>query len=123
MIKNVTSSSHHLYAAGGSSLPYVSSNMSNPMQGMVRINGSEMEVFDGTAWIKIYMSDANVGLSGPANSAIDWAIQRMEEEKEWKKLAENNQAVKIALENLNKAREQLSITAKLAREYDTETTS
>jgi dipeptidase len=97
--------------------------MSNPMQGMVRINGSEMEVFDGTAWIKIYMSDANVGLSGPANSAIDWAIQRMEEEKEWKKLAENNQAVKIALENLNKAREQLSITAKLAREYDTETTS
>ena len=123
MIKNVTSSSQHLYAAGGSSLPYVSSNMSNPMQGMVRINGSEMEVFDGTAWMKIYMSDAHVGLSGPANSAIDWAIQRMEEEKEWKKLAESNQSVKIALENLNKAREQLDITAKLAREYDTETTS
>jgi len=118
MIKSVTSSSQHLYASGGSSLPYVSSNMSNPMQGMLRINGSEMEVFDGQAWMKIYMSDANIGLSSTANSAIDWAIQRMGEEKEWEKLAENNQAVKIALENLNKAREQLDITAKLAREYE-----
>jgi dipeptidase len=118
MIKSVTSFSQHLYAAGGSSLPYVSSNISNPIQGMLRINGSEMEVFDGSGWVKIYMSDANVGLSGPANSAIDWAIQKMEEEKEWEKLAESNQAVKIALEHLNKAREQLDITAKLAREYE-----
>jgi hypothetical protein len=37
-------------------------------------------------------------------------------------LANENQAVKIALENLNKARHQLDITAKLAREYE-QTTS
>ncbi len=121
MINSVNSSSKHLYAAGGSSLPYVSSNMSNPMQGMLRINGSEMEVFDGNAWIKIYAGTANVGLNSNAESAIDWAISRMEEEKSWKELAEKNQAVKIALENLEQARQQVDIIAKLAREYDTTT--
>ena len=122
MIKTVTSSSPHIYAAGSSTLPYVSYNPSNPAQGMLRLNGSDMEVFDGSSWMKIYLNNADVGLSGSANSAIDWAIKKMEEEKEWQKLAENNKAVKIALENLEEARRQLSITAKLAREYDTETT-
>lgn len=125
MINSVTSSSPHLYAAGGSSLPYVSMSYNgnnNPMQGMLRINGSEMEVYDGTAWMKIYQSTANVGMTGPASAAIDWAITKMEEEKEWKKLAETSEAVKIALDNLEQARQQVDVIAKLAREYE-ETTS
>ena len=122
MIKCVTSSSPHIYAAGASSLPYVSYNSSNPAQGMLRINGSDMEVFDGNNWTKIYLNNADIGLSGTANSAIDWAIKKMEEEKVWQELAKSNEAVKIALENLNKARQQLDVTAKLAREYE-QTTS
>ena len=121
MITNISSSSQHLYAARGSSLPYVSSNMTNPMQGMLRLNGSEMEVYDGHTWLKIYPGTANVGMTGPANAAIDWAIKKMEEEKEWKALAEKNQAVKIALDNLEQARQQVDIIAKLAREYETTT--
>lgn len=120
MINSVTSSSPHLYAVGGgSAMPYVSYNPSNPMQGMLRINGTEMEVFDGSSWIKIYAGGASIGLNNSANEAVDWAIKKMSEEKEWLKLAENNKAVKIALENLEKAREQLNITANLAREYET----
>jgi hypothetical protein len=46
----------------------------------------------------------------------------MEKEQEWQKLAESNKAVKIALDNLEEARRQLSITAELAREYE-QTTS
>jgi hypothetical protein len=37
-------------------------------------------------------------------------------------LAKENQAVKIALDNLNKAKQQLDITATLARDYE-QTTS
>ena len=122
MIKTVTSSSPHMYAAGSSTLPYVSYNPSNPAQGMLRINGSDMEVFDGSSWVKIYLSNADIGLNGAANSAIDWAIKKMEEEKAWKVLAEKNQAVKIALDNLEQARQQVDIVAKLAREYE-QTTS
>ena len=80
-----------------------------------------MEVFDGSSWMKIYPGSATVGMTGPANAAIDWAIKKMEEEKLWKELAEKNQAVKIALDNLEQARQQVDIVAKLAREYETTT--
>jgi hypothetical protein len=37
----------------------------------------------------------------------------------WQSLAKDNKAVKIALDNLEQARQQLDITAKLSREYET----
>jgi hypothetical protein len=123
MIKSISSSSPHIYGSGASSFPYISYNPTNPSQGSLRINGSDMEVFDGSGWQKIYMNNVDIGLSGVANSAIDWAIKKMTEEQEWQKLAESNKAVKIALDNLEQARQQLAVTAQLAREYDTETTS
>ena len=123
MINNITSSSQHLYAAGGSSLPYISYNTNNPAQGMLRINGSEMEVFDGNTWMKIYASSANVGLNKDAEKAIDWAIKRMNQEKEWYELASNNEAVRIALDQLEQAQTRLELTTHLARDYDKETTS
>ena len=50
-------------------------------------------------------------------------ISRFEElKKEYENLAKTNQAVKIALDNLEQARQQLNITATLAREYE-QTTS
>ena len=119
MIKNITSSSPHIYASGGgTSMPYISPNHSNPATGMVRMNGNDLEVYDGNMWMRIYMNDSNIGLNSAANSAIDWAIKKMDEEKEWKALAEKNQAVKIALDNLEQARQHVDITAKLAREYE-----
>ena len=123
MINTINSSSKHVYAAGGGSLPYISYNTNNPAQGMLRINGSEMEVFDGNTWMKIYASSANVGLNNEAEQAIDWAIKRMKQEKEWYELATTNEAVRIALDHLEQARTRLELTAHLAREYDTETTS
>ncbi len=122
MINSVNSSSKHLYAAGGSSLPYVSYNPSNPSQGMLRINGSEMEVFDGNSWMKIYGNSANVGLNSDAEQAIDWAIKRQKQEKEWYELASSNEAVRIALEHLEQARTKVELTAILAREHE-QTTS
>jgi hypothetical protein len=118
---NAYSTSPHI-VTDGSGLTYVGTNPSNPLQGMLRLNGSNMEVFDGSYW-KHVDTTVSVGLSGVANSAIDWAIKRMEEERQWAELAKENKAVKIALDNLEQARQQLAVTAQLAREYDTETTS
>lgn len=118
MIKNISSSNQYITTGGGSTLPYIQYNPSNPIQGMLRINGSDMEVFDGNSWTKIYMTDANIGLNNTANSAIDWAIKKMAEEKEWAELAKSNDSVKIALENLEQARQQLTIIAKLAKDYE-----
>ena len=43
-------------------------------------------------------------------------MKRMAEEREWQHLAETSSAVKIALENLEKAKQQLKVTATLAKE-------
>jgi hypothetical protein len=123
MINAITSSSLHMYAAGGSSLPYVPNNPSNPSQGMLKLNGSDMEVFDGSSWQKIHLGNATIGLNNSANAAISWAIKRMEQEQEWCELASTNESVRIALENLEQARTRVELTAHLARDHDTETTS
>jgi hypothetical protein len=118
---NAYSSSPHIVAYGNTSLPYVGSSP-NPVHGMVRVNSSRVEVFDGNSWIEL-SNQIHIGMNSESERAIDWAIKRMEEERAWTELAETNSAVKIALDNLEQARQQLKVTAQLAREYDTETTS
>jgi hypothetical protein len=53
-----------------------------------------------------------------ANQAIDWAIQKMNLEKEARQLAETNDSVKSALDNLNNAQEQLDIILTLIKNDD-----
>ena len=85
----------------------------------MRVNGSEMEVFDGHSWLKVYSGSANVGLNSAASAAIDWAIKKMTQEQEIAALATKNKAVQIALDHLAEAQRQLEVTAQLARDYDT----
>jgi hypothetical protein len=89
--------------------------------GNMRYNTSNqnMEVFDGSNWVILNMYYASVGLNGEAESLLDWAREKRNEEMMWKSLANENKAVKIALENVEQAKRQLDITAKLAREHET----
>ena len=77
-----------------------------------------MEVFDGNSWMTLNMDYASVGLNSEAESLLDWARKKRDEELAWESLAKDNKAVKIALDNLEQAKQQLDITAKLAREYE-----
>jgi len=125
MINGLSSSGQFMYIHGGhSNNPYV--NMGNPSAGMVRYNGNSnnLEVYDGSVWQTLSGSIATVGLQSNAEAAIQWAMDKMNKELEWKKLAEDSKAVKLALANLNKAEEQLELIAILAKkEYDTEKTT
>ena len=123
MIKYVSSSSPYLMVnSGGSTMSYI--NMSNPSAGMMRYNGSNqnIEVYDGNIWQMMSGGTATIETSFAANEIFAWAQKRMAEEKEWEKLAETNNAVKLALENMNQARQQLDITAKLVKDHN-ETTN
>lgn len=103
---------------GGGTMPYIGANSNNPMQGMIRFNGNSMETFNGTHWTAVNTT-IGVGLSLDAIHAIDWAKERMQQEKEWTQLAEKNKAVQIALDSLQQAKNHLAVTASLAREYET----
>jgi hypothetical protein len=67
------------------------------------------------------MDYVNAGLTPEAEALLDWAREKRNEELAWESLAKKNQAVKIALDNLEQAKRQLDITAKLSREYETTT--
>jgi hypothetical protein len=119
MIKGLQGISGITVGAGNTSLPYVGPNSSNPMTGMLRINGTEMEVFNGSNWQVIYTSYATVGLDQEVLDIIQWARKKRTEENDWYELAKENEAVRIALDNVKKAQDQLSITAHLSREHET----
>ena len=126
MIANITANGNPLLwvSTGGSTMPY--SNMNAPSSGMMRWNGNNnsIEVFDGSTnlWQQMYGKTADIQLSPQIQAVINWANQKMAEESEWEKLAKTNDAVKIALENMKKAKQQLDITAKLVKDHN-ETTS
>jgi len=78
-----------------------------------------MEVFDGNSWIMLNMDYAGVGLNSEAESLLDWARKKRDEESKWYALASSNEAVRIALEQLEQAKTRLELTAILSREYET----
>jgi hypothetical protein len=121
MIKDICPSGRYVQVSGGSTSTYVNGYSGLQGVGNMRYNTSNqnMEVFDGNNWVMLNMGVASVGLNSEAESLLDWARKKRDEELIWKSLANENKAVKIALDNLEYARQQLDITAKLAREYET----
>ena len=122
MIKGLQGITGISVSGGNTALPYVGPNINNPMTGMMRINGTEIEVFNGSSWQMLSNSYATVGLDQDVLDIVQWARKKREEEMVWQSLAKDNKAVKIALDNLEQARQQLDITAKIAREHE-QTTS
>ena len=126
MIANITANGSNLLwvSTGGSTMPHI--NMNAPSSGMMRWNGNinSIEVFDGSMnlWQQMYGKTADIQLSPQIQAVVAWANLKMAEESEWEKLAKTNDAVKIALENMKKAKQQLDITAKLVKDHN-ETTS
>ena len=120
MLKGLSSSGKYMYVHGGNASTYVNHSPGMLGIGNVRFNtnNQNFEVYDGNNWVTISMDYAQVGLNPEAESLLDWAKKKRDEELAWESLAKDNQAVKIALDNLNKARQQLDITAKLARDYE-----
>jgi len=119
MIKGLQGISGLTVSGGNTSVPYVNQNVNNPITGMMRVWGSDMQVFDGTGWINMSTSYATVGLDQDVLEIVQWARKKRDEEMMWKSLANNNKAVKLALDNLEQARQQLELTTILARDYET----
>ena len=80
MIKSLSPGNGIQIDHGYSSMPYINSNNNNPMQGMLRVSGNDMQVFDGSSWITVGGSFPTISLNGAAQSAILWAQQKMAEE-------------------------------------------
>ena len=119
MIKGLMGTTGITVGGGNTALPYVGPNANNPMTGMMRVNGTEIEVFNGSSWQQLSTSYATVSLDQDTQDLLQWARKKRDEESKWYSLASSNEAVRIALEQLEQAKTRLELTAILSREYET----
>ena len=104
-------------SAGNTALPYVGPNANNPMTGMIRINNTELEVFNGTSWQQISSSYATVSLDQEILDVIQWARTQRTMAMNRLTLAQNNPALMKALEALKRAEDNFELLSKFV-EYD-----
>jgi hypothetical protein len=119
MIKGLQGISGLTVQGGDVSLPYIGPNINNPIQGMMRVNNTDLEVFNGTGWQSLPSSYATVGLDQDILDIVQWARKKRDEESKWYSLASSNEAVRIALEQLEQAKTRLELTAILSRDHET----
>lgn len=112
MIKGIMGAAGVVVDGGNTSLPYIPMNNENPIQGIIRVWGSDLQVFTGTNWQQLPSSYATVKLDPNTESLLQWcnaqrtmAMRRLE-------LAEKNPALMNALEAIKKAEDNYEILAK-----------
>jgi hypothetical protein len=117
MINGLMGGSSVIVNGGNTSVPYVNQNSSNPMQGMVRIWGSDMQVFDGSAWITMTTSYATVDLTPDAQSLLQWAREHRDKQLKREERIKNNPGLQKAWENIKRAEENFDLIDALVKDY------
>jgi len=97
---------------GNTSVPYVHQNVSNPMQGMIRVWGSDMQVFDGTAWVTMSTSYATVELNGDSQALLSWARGERDKQTKREQLVQDNPALQKAMQAIRRAEANFDILSK-----------
>ena len=119
MIKGLMGSNGVMVSDGNTSLPYINQNSSNPIQGMIRVWGTDLQVFDGTAWVQMATSYATVSLDHDAQALLEWARLERTKQRVREDRVRNNPALKIAFDKIKKAEENFDLLEKFV-EFDNE---
>jgi hypothetical protein len=117
MIKGLMGGTNVIVSGGNTSVPYVSQNNSNPMQGMLRIWGSDMQVFDGNNWMNLSTSYATVDLSPESQTLLQWAREQKNKQADRETRIKNNPALQKAFENIKRAEENFELIDALVKDY------
>jgi hypothetical protein len=117
MIKGITGGPNLVVTGGSVNMPYVNTNTNNPMQGMVRINGNDMQVFDGSSWVSMASSYTTVSLDEETQGLLQWARTQRQLDLNRKTLIKNNPALEKAYEAIQRAEANFDILSKFV-EHD-----
>ena len=117
MLRGINSRSKYLQVNSGTSSTYVNTYGGSVGVGNMRYNTSTqtMEVYDGTTWIMLNMSYADVNLSGEAESLLDWVQKKRDEEFRRQALAESNPAIKDLVEQIKEKEDQIKMIQTLIK--------
>lgn len=117
MISNVVGSGGITVTGGYPSLPYVPSNSNNPIQGMLRVQNNNLQVFDGSSWVMMGGGSAHIQLDDDTQKIIAWAKAKMEQEAKYAELAVNHESVAFALQAAEQARQELDLIVQLCSDH------
>jgi uncharacterized radical SAM superfamily protein len=96
MIKSVNGAGRYVMVQGGfPATTYINTSSGYMNVGDVRYNTSiqRLEVYDGNMWVELNTSHASVGLTPEAESALDWAIKKKNEDMVLENLAKSNPTI------------------------------
>jgi hypothetical protein len=111
MIKGLMGTCGVTVSGGDTALPFISPNTNNPMTGILRINGTDIEVFNGNNWQMISSSYATVSVDQELLDVIQWARTQRTMAMNRLNLAQNNPALLKALEAVKRAEDNFEILA------------
>jgi hypothetical protein len=103
MIKGLMSGKGTVVNGSNYSYPYVPTNSNNPIQGMLRLNNQDMQVFDGGSWITVGASYASVDLDADTQSLLEWARTERSRQSLRDERIRNNPALQKAYEAIQRA--------------------
>jgi hypothetical protein len=109
MIKGLMGQQGVVVDHGNNSLPYISTSSTNPIQGMIRLHGTDVQVYDGVAWINLPTSYATVKLDQDILDIIQWARTQRQLEQNRKTLINANPQLEKAYEAVVRAQANFDI--------------
>lgn len=117
MIKGLMGSNGVVVKGGDTSLPYVNQNINNPIQGMIRVNGQDLQVFDGSGWVQMNTSYATVGFDAHTQSLLSWVEAQRTMSFKRMEAVQKNPALTSAFEAIARAEANFDILSKFV-EHD-----
>jgi hypothetical protein len=111
MISNIHTTSPYITVSGGTSNTYVNGYSGAQGVGNMRYSTSmqKIEVFDGNNWIQLNMGIQGIGLTGEAESLLNWAAKKRNEELEIESLAKDNPAIKDLVDQIKEKQHQVKM--------------
>jgi hypothetical protein len=113
MIKGISGVTGVTVSGGNTALPYISPNQNNPLTGMIRVNGTDMEVFNGNNWQMLSTSYATVSLDQETQDLLNWARAQRTMAMNRLALAQKNPALLKALEAIKRAEDNFELLEKI----------
>jgi len=115
MIKSILQSGRYLTVTGNGAYPYISSYGNGMGTGNMRFNTQtqNVEVYDGNQWIACSTGSVSVGLNSDAESLLDWARIKRDEESRIVALAAKHPTIADALAAVQLAEEKLQVVTAL----------
>ena len=118
MIKGITAGPGLTMTGGTANYQYITPNTNNPLTGMIRVNNSDLQVFDGNMWQNLAASYPSVGLDQDTQDLLQWARTQRQLEQNRVTLVKNNPALQKAYEAVLRAEENFDLLATIAGEEE-----